>query len=188
MEKSVAEAARLASAMEQVAKDMSLSSQAAVASVSAINKQMRAYLSVIISGATFQERPKGWKFEGKPMLVNTGNTPAKNVSYGATAAIIQLPLPDDFTFPLTTERKSTATIGAHQNAILSGIVNDFVDDAEVDDIKLGKDGKCLCIWGIVTYDDIFGEHQTTKFCQTLLWYADGKTVHGYYYPQHNETT
>jgi hypothetical protein len=188
MQKSVAEATRLASAMEVVAKEIAISSEAATASVSAINKQMRAYLSVIIGSAIFQERQKGLKFEGKPTVINTGNTPAKNVSYRASAAIVKLPFADDFTFPLTTERKSTATIGAHQNAMLSAIVDDFIDDAEVEDVKVGKGEKCLCVWGVVTYDDVFGEHQTSKFCQSLLWFADGKTIYGYYYPHHNETT
>ncbi|MGB8458205.1 MAG: hypothetical protein WCE50_10825 [Candidatus Acidiferrum sp.] len=184
---SAAEARRSASAMEEVAKGIAISSQAARQSISAINQQMRAYLSVVIGNAVFQERFKGLKFEGKPTLVNTGNTPAKNVSYRAGAAIMNFPLPEDFAFPLNIVRQSTATIGAHQNAILSIIVDDFVDDSEVEDIKTGKANKCLFVWGVVTYDDIFGDHQTSKFCQSLFWNPNG-TVYGFYYPKHNETT
>jgi hypothetical protein len=192
MEKSVAEATRLASAMERVAVEIAVSSGAAVDSVNALRErtaqQMRAYLAVNIGFALFQERSKGLRFEGKPLLVNTGHTPAKKVSFRASATILAAPLPDDFAFPLTTEIKSTATIGAGQNANLSAIVDDFVEDGEVDDIKVGRTGKCLFVWGIVTYEDIFGESHFTKFCQSLFWQADGKTVYGFYYPRHNDAT
>lgn len=192
MEKSVAEATRLASAMEKVAGDIAVSSKAAVDSVGALRErtaqQMRAYLTVNIGFAVYQERSKGFKFEGKPLLINTGHTPAKRVSFRASASILQAPLPDDFAFPLTTEVTSTATLGAGQNANLSAIVDDFVDDAEVEDIKVDKAKKCLFVWGIATYEDIFGESHFTKFCQTLFWQADGKTVYGYYYPRHNDAT
>ena len=187
MEKSVAEATRLASAMEVVAKEIAVSSKAATASVSAISQQMRAYLTANIGAAVFQERNKGLKFEGKPMIVNTGHTPARKVSFRATAAILPAPLPEDFDFPLTAEVRSTATVGAGQNAFLSAIVDDFVPDAQVEDIKVGKEGKCLWVWGVVTYEDVFGQSQTTKFCQSLFWQLDGK-VYGYYYPRHNDST
>jgi hypothetical protein len=189
MQRSVAEAARLASAMEVVAKEIATSSKAATASVSAINKQMRAYLSVIIGSAVYQERTKGLKFEAKPLVINAGHTPAKNVTTRSNAAILPGPsLPDDFTFPLPSEIKSTATIGAGQNAHLSAVVEDLVEDAEVEDIKLGKHPKCLWVWGIVTYEDVFGETQSSKFCQSLFWSSDNKNVFGYYYHKNNEAT
>lgn len=192
MEKSVAEAARLAGAMERIAGDIAVSSKAAVDSVAALRErtaqQMRAYVTVNIGTAVYQERNKGLRFEGKPLLINTGHTPARNVSFRTSAAILEAPLPGDFTFPFTTEIQSTATVGAGQNAVLSGIVEDFVDDAEVEDIKIGKAKRCLFVWGIVTYEDIFGESHYTKFCQSLFWQLDSKGVYGYYYPKHNDST
>src|SRR6266849_5448269 len=87
MQKSVAEAARLASAMEQVAKDIAVSSQAATASVSAIGQQMRAYICVVIGSAVYQERTKNLRFQAVPSVVNAGLTPAHKVSFQADAAI-----------------------------------------------------------------------------------------------------
>ncbi|HKW62386.1 MAG TPA: hypothetical protein VJN89_07575 [Candidatus Acidoferrum sp.] len=98
---------------------------------------------------------------------------------------MKAPLPNDFTFPLSIEINSTATLGAGQNANLKSVVEDFVNDAEVEDIKIGKNGRALFVWGIVTYEDIFSESHFTKFCQTLFWQPDGK-VYGFYYPRHNE--
>src|SRR5262249_20928665 len=43
--------------------------------------QLRAYLSVVIGTAVYQERDKNLRFEAKPTIVNTGQTPAYNVRY-----------------------------------------------------------------------------------------------------------
>jgi hypothetical protein len=187
MQRSVAEAARLASAMEIVAKEIAVSSKAATASVSAISQQMRAYLSVIIGAATYQERARNYKFEARPTLVNAGNTPAHKVSFRAKAAILPVPLPDDFDFPLPDKGVAQAILGPHQNATLGATVDEFCDDGDVDIIKRAE-GRGLYIWGIVTYEDVFHVPQYTNFCQIYTWLQDGKTVWGYYAAPHNDAS
>jgi hypothetical protein len=39
-------------------------------------KELRAYVSVVVGSAVYQEREKNLRFEGKPLMVNTGRTPA----------------------------------------------------------------------------------------------------------------
>ncbi len=190
MEQSVAEATRLASAMDAVAKEIAVSARAATESVVALRErtaqQMRAYLAVVVGAAIYQERGKGLKFEGKPLLINTGHTPANNVSYRASAAILPVPMPDDFSFPLSGKVTGAAMLGPQQSANLSAVVNDFCDDTEVEAIK-ACNGRALYVWGIVTYEDIFGENRQTRFCQCLTWLNDGK-VFGFYTPGHNDAT
>jgi hypothetical protein len=188
MKRSIAEANRLATAMEKVAKDIAVSTQAAIDSVAAVRErtaqQMRAYLCVIIGDGIYQDRPNKLKFEAKPTLINAGHTPAHKVSYTAKAAILPVPLPDDFAFPLPDEAIGGALLGPQQNFILSGVVEDYCGDGRVDDIKRGK-GDALYIWGIVNYEDVFGESHFTKFCQTTFFGPDGK-VYGFFLPKHNE--
>jgi hypothetical protein len=172
IKQSVAEAARSASAMETVAKHIEVSAKAATDSV-AIGKersaaQMRAYLTVLVGGAIYQERDKNLKFEGKPILANTGHTPAHKVSYSANAQILPVPLPTDFTFPVSSHRTGSGLLGPQQKFILNAVALDYVADDEVGNIKLGK-GRALYVWGDVTYEDIFGERHFTNFCQRLLW-------------------
>jgi hypothetical protein len=191
MRDSIAEASRSAKAMEQVAKDIGVSAKAATESVAALNKQMRAYLTVIIGLAVYQDREKGLKFEGKPTMMNTGLTPAKKVVYHAKADILPMILPEDFDFPLP--KKATVTggsvIGAHQSNIMSAIVDDFVPDQDVEAIKSGSGKSVLYCRGMVTYEDVFGESHETKFCQTLTWLRDEKqTIFGCYCPRHNDAT
>ncbi len=188
MKESVKEAARLASAMEVVSKEIAVSAKAATESVAALKertaKQMRAYLCVNIGGGEYQDRAKNFKFASRPMLINAGHTPAHKVSYKAKAAILPVPLPEGFAFPLTDESIGAALLGAQQSATLGGIVDDFCDDKEVEDIKIGK-GKALYIWGIVNYEDVFGDSHFTKFCQSTL-FAPGDKVYGFFIPRHNE--
>ena len=188
LERSVTEAGRSATAMEFVAKEIAVSSKAAMASVSAINQQMRAYLCVVIGTAIYQERPKNMKFQAVPSIVNAGLTPAHKVSFRASAAILPVPLPEDFTFPLPAVSNGTSVIGPRQNITISPVVEDFCDDPEVEGIKHAAQGKALYTWGIFTYEDIFGNPQYTKFCQIYTWLQDGKTTWGYYADRHNDAT
>jgi hypothetical protein len=147
---------------------------------------MRAYVSVLVSGATYQERDKGLKFEGKPAMLNSGHTPARKVGYKARADILPVPLPSDFSFPLPERINGAASLGPQQHFVMSAIVDAFYDDADVYAIKRGE-GSALYVWGIVSYQDVFGNDRTTKFCQILTWLPDGR-VWGYFTNEHNEAT
>ncbi|MGC2697133.1 MAG: hypothetical protein WA738_15210 [Candidatus Angelobacter sp.] len=175
MEKHIGEAARSANAMEEIA-DVIQSGNTSI---------MRAYLSVIIGTAVYQESQEGVKFEGKPSLVNTGSTPARNVRIWISARIMTTKEAETFDYPLGEESaKASAVAAPHQNYLLSAMVQNLVPDAEVPDIKHGR-GKGLATWGRVTYDDIFGQSHTTRFGQWLFWYPN-QSVYGYYIPGQND--
>jgi hypothetical protein len=171
----VEEAARSADAMEGIATVIQEGNAALV----------RAYISVVVGGANYQDRQEGIKFEGKPTLVNTGSTPANNVRIRISAQIIPSNEADQFPYPIPEDiAKASAVAAPHQSYILNAVINDFVPDTEVADIKQGND-KALTVWGIVTYDDIFGESHTTKFAQWLFWYPNN-VMYGLYIPGHND--
>lgn len=185
MQRSVAEAARLASAVEIVAKEIAVSSKAATASVSAINRQMRAYVRVVTGSAVHQDRIKNLKFQAIPSIINAGLTPAHKVAFKASAAILPIPLPADFTFHLLDNPSGQSVIGPRQEITISPIVSDFCDDADIEGIKTTASGNGLYVWGILTYEDIFGDSHYTKFCPLYTWLQNGKTW-GYYADRHNE--
>lgn len=179
MREHIDEARRSATAMEDV-----------VATIEAGNKAvMRAYLTAIIGDALYQERRPGQsdlKFEGRPNLINTGNTQARKVRIRINAGILPNPIPNDFGFPLPEEDRNTgdATVAAHQSYVLGGVVEEFVPDVEIASIKEGA-GKSLFVWGLVMYEDIFGDRHTTKFGQQITWLPNGR-VFGYYIPGQND--
>jgi hypothetical protein len=189
MERSIEAAGRSAAAMEKVAAHIEISSKAAVDSVVALRErtaqQMRAYLTVVVGAVSlYQDRLENIKFEGKALLVNGGHTPARKVSYRAKAEILPIPLPDNFEFALPNKEIGGAMVGAGQNATISAMLEKFVQDIGVEDIKRGAN-RSLYLYGSISYEDIFGAKHTTKFCQSIVWLPNG-TPFGYYVPGYND--
>jgi hypothetical protein len=186
MKLTITQASRSAAAMETVAQHIEISAAAATASVSSINRQMRAYLCAVIGGAVYQDRPNNLRFQASPSIINAGLTPAYKVFFRVKAAVLPVPLPTDFAFPLPAEPTGGALIGPRQPMSVSPIVDNFCDDSEVEKIKRGE-GKALYAWGVVEYEDVFRESHYTQFSQIYTWLPDGK-IWGYYTPNHNDAT
>jgi hypothetical protein len=190
MERHIAEAARSAVAMERVAQEIKRSADSAAESVIALRErtaqQMRAYITVI-TGTTgfYQERAKNIYFEGKPVLLNTGHTPAYKVSYRIKAGVMCIPVPDDFAFPLPQKGIGAGVIGPQQTGIMGGVLDDFVPDIDVDDIRYQRKNRSLYVWGIISYEDIFGVAHSTKFCHSIVWSPNG-SISGFYTPGYND--
>jgi hypothetical protein len=142
--------------------------------------ELRAYLSVVIGAATYQDRAAGVRFEAKPAILNNGQTPAYNVRYRAKVEILTDSVAGGYTFsaPPDTPR-SQSSIGPRENRLMSAILPHMVPDSEVQDIKDGK-GKALWVWGVVHYDDVFRQPHFTEFCQQLCWFPDGSNIYGLY--------
>jgi len=153
-----------------------------------MHKQMRAYIAVDLGLATYQD--ERLRFAAQAVLVNTGFTPARNVSSKIRADILPvgseiMDLPD--AGPL---RLADATLAPRQNFVVHGIVDHRYSDEEVTLIMKGEQ-KRLVIWGDITYDDVFGGKWLTKFCHTFVFYpaSDGVIkVNGYFYAKHNSAT
>jgi hypothetical protein len=187
MQASIIEAGRAATAMEQLVKS-SAESVATLKDVTA--RQMRAYLVVNINFGLYQERKRNIKFEVRPSLQNTGQTPAHKMTYWARAKIMPFPLPENFDFPIPKKSPIRPMfLGPHQGVELNALVDDFVPDDEVADIKSGNTRR-VYIWGVVTYTDIFNKKRTTKFCHSLYWFGSGENekIGGNYAAHQNEAT
>jgi hypothetical protein len=154
-------------------------------------RKQRAYLTVIIGGAVYQERrseAKGGdlKFECRPLLVNTGKTPARKLKFKARAAIFPSPLPKETHLPEGfDDGVGDSILGPNQSANLSAIVDGFCADGEVAEVKSGSERRALYVWGLVTYEDIFGDAHFTRFCQHIYWDLKNN-VHGHYIPGRND--
>lgn len=189
MQRSIAEAARAALAMENVANHFA-------DNVATFRDQMRAYVGVNIGGGVYQERARDLKFAGRPAMLNYGATPAYKVRYRIRADILPVPLRDDFDFPLPEEWQGGAPLQPHQSFDMNGVANDFVDDSDVLDIKRARNGRGLCVWGVITYEDVSGKSHYTKFSQIITWFSwhdqytgrEEERVYGFFTPQHNEAT
>jgi hypothetical protein len=181
MERHIGEAARSATAMETIASKIETGNKAV----------MRAYLTVNIGGGAYQERDRPGqtdiKFAVSPTVANTGNTQARKVRIRKKAAILPSPLPDNFAYEEIgpDQEASFATVAAHQSYTITAILEDFVPAAEVSLIKQGN-GKNLHVWGIIIYEDIFGDTHTTKFGQWIVFASPNNQILGWYTPGQND--
>ena len=149
-------------------------------------RELRAYLSVVIGGADYQDRETNFKFAGYPILKNNGRTPAYNVRYWSKAEIIPDALTENYQFQIIpTQELSQASIGPGEDRILTCIVPDFVNYAEVSDIKIGK-GKALWVWGRLHYEDAFNDPHYVNFSQRLRWLPNGQVL-GLYGPRFSDS-
>ncbi len=165
--------------------------QTVSASDGASKRELRAYLTVVIGTGIFQERrdeDKGGdlKFECRPLLINTGHTPARKITFKARAAIMPVPLPKEINLPDAPDEGSGGSIlGPLQNANMFAVVDGFCADKDVKEIKHATGGKGLYTWGRVTYEDVFGESHFTQFCHHVYWDLNG-AVRGHYVPGRND--
>ena len=186
MERSVVEAARAATAMEGVGR---ATTQNAALMQSLVQKQMRAYLSVEMGAANYQDARL--RFEALPRLMNNGLTPARNVSFKVLADLLDGSGHGDLVFPDVGELiANDVSVAPRASFTLSGAVDHRVPDAEVEAIMQGNTRR-LFAWGKVTYDDVYGGSWETNFCCNYVFFRNAKgevVVSGYYYRRHNNST
>jgi hypothetical protein len=185
MQASIAEANRAATAMENVANATRAD---ATLMQDILHKQMRAYVAVNIGAATYQD--ENLKYASNPMILNTGFTPAKNVSSRVTAAILDTKLAADYKFDDSAEMLlNDATLSPRQSFVILGVVKDRFEAEEVAAIMKG-DVRRLYVWGTVNYEDVFGGSWETRFCHHFVFYRvrDEVKVNSWYHTTHNSTT
>jgi len=187
LERSVAETARSASAMEGVSKSLEITAKSSAESVEGLRQQMRAYVGTAIGGAAYQDRAQNTRFMASPWLTNHGFTPAHKVRHKSKAAILAVPLPSDFDYPVPAVYVGETIMQPRQQNQINIIVDDFINDADIANAK-ASNGSGLYVWGTIEYEDIFGDVHCTRFCQLLTWLPDGKTVWGTFIAGHNDGT
>jgi hypothetical protein len=170
MQESIAQLARAAKAMEDVAKHFA-DNVATFRERS--SQQMRAYIAVVVNAGTYQERDKDLRFAGIPMMANTGDTPARKVEYRAAADILPVPLPDEFAFPLPDRREGGATLNAHNNFTMQIVVKDYQDDADVVSIMRARDGRALYVGGWSLTRIFSVKDARRNFPKSLLGFGEG---------------
>jgi hypothetical protein len=65
------------------------------------------------------------------------------------------------------------------------VVDGFCADADVQGIKDGAGKQALYVWGLVRYEDVFGDSHYTRFCQHIYWTRTGE-ARGFYVPGRND--
>jgi hypothetical protein len=191
MERSIVEANRAATAMEAVAM---ATTNNAMLMQTLLTKQMRAYVSVDLGVALYQDAKL--RFGAGPQVINNGLTPARNVSFKVVAEIIDVAEVTDITnanitfAPIGNVVVNDMGLAPRQSFRMNTAVEHRVLEAEVEEVMKGET-KRLFAWGKVTYDDVYGGSWETNFCFNYTFYKNAKgevVVNGFYFPRHNSAT
>ncbi|WP_374575471.1 hypothetical protein [Phenylobacterium sp.] len=156
-------------------------------------QQMRAYVTVLGGTALFQDRNRNIRFEGRPLFLNTGATPAHKLQYRASCAVIDVGANPDFRFPLDgCEFRGAATLNSQQNVTGHVTLQDFIPDQDVIP-TMSAAPRAFVVWGVVTYEDIFEEVHETRFGIVYYWTPNidpngPPIVQNHYTKKHNEAT
>jgi hypothetical protein len=200
MKSYIAESTRAADAMEKVSDSLKFNAEMIVQAV-AINRvvadqqrrlgimQLRPYVSVLIGSGVYPDRKNNLRFDARPILKNTGNSAAHGVKNKIAAAILPVPIPNDFKFRLPKTMGGGSIVAPHQTPFeMMAVVDDFIDDSEVADVMISK-GKSLYVWGFVTYKDMFKVTRRITFAQQLSFVGESgkESVRGYYLTRHNRS-
>jgi len=165
MATSIAEAARAAGAMENVATSLAETAASAAANTQIVREmnerqrnfaamQFRAYVSVRFNAIVVQDNTTNYRFEVRLTLANTGHTPAHDVYHQAVVDILPNPLPDDFTFPIPRTAITTGgVVGPQQTFVVSAALDRMCTQDEITAISTGT----------INYRDTFGDNHYTNF-------------------------
>lgn len=147
-------------------------------------RQLRAYV-VIVPGerdspsGTAQDINTNSPMQLWPILKNVGQTPAYNLTCKSICALLPLPLPEGFDFPLPNKPPENATtLGPQQSRISFSQLDRILTQEELAEIRgLAAPGRRrIYCYGIVQYTDAFGWKRRSKFCYFASWSTTGQVV------------
>lgn len=152
-------------AVEEGRRATSAAEDAVAVTRESAERQLRAYISAHIRNLKIIG--KGKQASVTVDMKNHGQTPAKNLRYHAMTAVMPYPLPENFIFPELpgiSDSRDTIHPGVTHNGYAWPRRN-FTEE-EIDYIIKGESPR-LYAFGIIYYEDIFGQTRTTEFCISI---------------------
>jgi hypothetical protein len=135
-------------------------------------RQLRAYVCFVTGGFVAQDRNTDYRYEVRPFVKNTGQTPAYEVFVSSRARLLPFPLPADVDLSVPDEPTAADNIGPGQSFFFRAWLDRMLTNEEIAEITTGI-GRKLYIYGTVRYKDAFGHRRYTNFCQFSVWDRGG---------------
>lgn len=134
-------------------------------------RQLRAYLMSVVGGGIRQGGKFNLKFEFRPIILNTGQTPAYDVHIMTGMKFLSFAEAATFDFRLkeSSENISLLTLGPRQDKFTQTILDRKLSRAELREYKLGK--RRLYVYGTVYYRDAFKKRRYTNYCYVVSWWV-----------------
>jgi hypothetical protein len=132
--------------------------------------QLRAYVIALAGSLGPQRTQDGFKFEVNFPIKNFGQTPAYRLSHRAIMRFLPAELPASFDFSLADPVGSVVTLGPQQELNAPRYLEGLLSAPELAEFY-GGSGRCLYVYGTVTYDTAFisMRKRKTEFCWRIAW-------------------
>lgn len=133
-------------------------------SQSQLVNQTRAWITV--KAASYEEIEEGKEINYTVTFVNSGNSPALNLTTHIECEISNTPVQPPREFTVRDNNPSKAVVGPGGTFLAGGSDNDntILTEELVEKIKRGD--LSIYVWAVVKYDDIFGQQRETGYCGT----------------------
>jgi hypothetical protein len=132
--------------------------------------QLRAY---IVSGVGSQYRQgmqRGFKFEFRPVILNSGLTPAYAVRSVSRARFMSAAEAANFDFRVPDPGStSEVTLGPRQDRFIHTVYERQLSKAELRQYKRGE--KFFFVYGTTWYRDAFDRPRYTNHCYFVMWFG-----------------
>lgn len=143
------------------------STRAAEHGVDLAAQSMRYGDAAYVGIATVAMDTVGEKIRARLKIINSGNTPADNVVSYCHLTVRNRPLPlftlADAKKDIEDERASRTQIPPNGGVIFQDLFSATRLSEKVSRLLNESDDRVF-VWGMVTYDDVFGRRRWTKFC------------------------
>lgn len=135
--------------------------------------RLRAYVVVVVGTQFRQGGTRGLRFEFRPVMLNTGQTPAYEMRSVARIRFMTLVEASTFDFTLPdpsvgTSVTSAVTLGPRQDRFVQTIYDGRLSKTELREFKRLQ--KALFVYGTTYYRDAFDKPRYTNFCFAVGWW------------------
>jgi hypothetical protein len=148
-------------------------------------RQLRAYVTSAIGTAIRQWAAKGLRFEFRPILLNTGQTPAYDVHIVSAIRLLSFREAATYDFRLPNVPGSISTLGPRQDRFTQVIFDRVLSRAELQQYLSGQ--RQLFVFGTITYRDAFRKWRYTNYCYSIAWWNKRTTHLWLSFHRHNDS-
>lgn len=133
--------------------------------------RLRAYVVAMVGSQYRQGQSRGLRFEFRPVMLNTGQTPAYEVRTVARLAFLTLAEATAFDFTVadpTGAAGSAVTLGPRQDRFVQAVFDRRLSKTELREFQRFQ--KSFYVYGTTWYRDAFRRPRHTNFCFSVGWW------------------
>jgi len=150
-----------------------------------VRAQLRAYITTTPGECYRQGGVRGLRFECRPLILNTGQTPAYKVGAISNIKFLSIDEAKTFDFNLPPGDLTVTTLGPSQSRFTQVIMDGRLSKQELRQFRRGTHR--LFVYGKISYRDAFGRGRYTHYCYVIGWWNKRHAAMWHHTNRHNDS-